>query len=244
VAIVVGDKVFIEELGICLVEECVNFKYIIVKRVEDNRHCVVTGYEIRAQRLSIPVPKTEKPIPIPKNIISIYRGVLRRCCPKFTAQHRLTLCYLADDFRTLRGFSSWYASQPFCNFTDENGNVYEIDKDMKVIGNRTYGKDYCSLIPIEINGFLKRHKIREDCCYTGVTRTQNLKLPWRACINNKHFGVKKSKSFSDKESAHLWYKEEKRALGKLVADYWEGRVEVHILDCLRNIPDEAFILRT
>lgn len=58
-------------------------------------------------------------------------------------------CSVAPEWMIFQNFATWFSQQPFAG---EQG--YELDKDLKVKGNRTYGPLTCSIIPRELNSFI------------------------------------------------------------------------------------------
>lgn len=59
-------------------------------------------------------------------------------------------CEVDESFQCFQDFAQWYEE----NLYEYDGKL-ELDKDLLVKGNRTYGKQYCCLLPKEINNALK-----------------------------------------------------------------------------------------
>lgn len=117
-----------------------------------------------------------------------------------------------------QAFAEWFDQQPFCGVAG-----YELDKDLKVRGNRIYAPEFCSLIPKELNAFISADR-RQNLHGAGVgfiklTGRYFSQIKWRG--KNKYLGT-----FDTKEEAHLAYQQARpAALNELVdALLAEGKI--------------------
>ena len=55
-------------------------------------------------------------------------------------------------------------AQPGYDLTDESGRIYQLDKDIKIRGNKDYSADACLFVPSKINSlFLISNSAQGDC---------------------------------------------------------------------------------
>ena len=77
-----------------------------------------------------------------------WSNMIRRCYAP--ANERLANTYIGCtvvvDWHCYQKFAAWYVKQPYAWLDD-----YELDKDLRVPGNKTYGPKACSIIPTSIN---------------------------------------------------------------------------------------------
>lgn len=70
----------------------------------------------------------------------------------------------------------WHNFQNFCQdilkmpYHDKEG--FELDKDLKIPGNKIYGRRFCSFVPQQINLFCTK-RVKSSALPTGVTKVGN-----------------------------------------------------------------------
>lgn len=77
----------------------------------------------------------------------VWAAMLQRCYSdddRHPAYKDCTVCY---EWQNFQSFSKWY----YDNFVDG----YDIDKDLKVFGNRVYSPSTCIFVPRAVNNFTK-----------------------------------------------------------------------------------------
>ncbi len=71
----------------------------------------------------------------------------------------------------------WQCYQLFCQdilkYKNWNTKEYQLDKDLKVIGNTVYGRKYCSFVPRVVNNFIRYYKPRRNGLPQGVYKFGN-----------------------------------------------------------------------
>lgn len=77
-----------------------------------------------------------------------WKQMLQRCYSEDSLIKHPTYigCYVASDWLLFSTFSKW--------FNDNNINGLELDKDLKIKGNKIYSPDTCLFVPHEINSLL------------------------------------------------------------------------------------------
>jgi hypothetical protein len=71
-------------------------------------------------------------------------------------------CSIVEPWYSFQNFCEWLSNEPFYG-----NSGYEIDKDLRVVGNRVYGPDTCCLIPKELNSLIGRDR-RQNSHGSGV----------------------------------------------------------------------------
>lgn len=129
-------------------------------------------------------------------------SMLKRCY-RPTGQHIKTYagCSVAEVWHSFAAFRQWLTAHP-------GWQTLEIDKDIRVAGNRVYGPDTCILIPKEVNSlFLRQDKRSDTTLPVGVHPHRNrFKARLRVHGRMTHLG-----SFSTPEEASVAYLAAKRA---------------------------------
>lgn len=76
---------------------------------------------------------------------AVWVGMLERCySTEYLNGGAYQGCYVADEWHCFKIFQEWYEAQPYCD-------IYEIDKDLLVKGNRLYSPQTCVLLPKHLN---------------------------------------------------------------------------------------------
>lgn len=117
-----------------------------------------------------------------------------------------------------QAFADWFDQQPFCEVSG-----YELDKDLKVRGNRIYAPEFCSLIPKELNAFISADR-RQNLHGAGVgfvklTGRYFSQIKWRG--KNKYLGT-----FDTKEEANSAYRQARLGILNELVDalFAEGKI--------------------
>lgn len=76
-----------------------------------------------------------------------WKSMLYRCYNEAKREEYPTYydCYVCDEWHNFQNFAEWYYKN-IPNEKDENGNVYELDKDIRVSGNKVYGPESCLFV--------------------------------------------------------------------------------------------------
>lgn len=118
--------------------------------------------------------------------------MLERC---FTNKRAVQVNNTIDEkWLNFQNFSQWYYCQ-------ENWSVnikLELDKDVKILGNRHYGPDTCCLLPREINTIYPKSYTTGGRVY--YYESDNTWKVWHHDIKGKRI----SKSFKSKIEAEKW----------------------------------------
>lgn len=142
-------------------------------------------------------------------------------------------CDILPDWHCLQNFYAWADSKPQSRYLDSEGKIWELDKDLLVKGNKTYGEQFCTFLPSEINVFLAdkpRDKMPRGVNYIRP-KTLNSKDGYIArCHMN---GVREYLGYYDTPmQAFYKYKEVKEQYAKALAEKWKHMLELAAYDAL------------
>jgi len=136
-------------------------------------------------------------------------------------------CKVCEEWHNFQNFAEWCQTQP--NFRMDG---FELDKDLKLFGNKIYGPEYCSFVPQEINCLLNDSKAMRGLCPQGVCyRKSRKKFRVRLSINNKS---KELGSYNTPEEAFKVYKNEKETHIKFMANKHKNILDIEIYNNLIN----------
>ena len=150
-----------------------------------------------------------------------WKHMLERC---YRPKHHLIHpsyrgCSVVEEWHTFSNFKAWMQTQ------DWEGK--ELDKDLKVFGNKVYGPDTCMFIPPLINTFINvptvgKYKVgvSYDHC-----RIQN-KYQARIRKYGKHYHVG---YFNTEDEAHEAYNEKRKEYMLEVAENSEPKIKKLLL---------------
>ena len=80
---------------------------------------------------------------------SVWRGMIKRCYSddSIIRTPAYSDCTVVDEWHDYSVFADWFDERSIAG--------YDLDKDLKVFGNRIYGPDTCTFVPVAINYFFK-----------------------------------------------------------------------------------------
>ena len=147
-----------------------------------------------------------------------WRDMLRRCYePNYQSRHPGYIgCSVEASWHNFQNFAQWYYSVAI------DGQNYQLDKDLKIKGNRVYSPETCLLIPQRINVLLVQNKdyrgkypIGVRACKTAVT------TPFEARLKMGNGIYHTIGYYASSEKAFYAYKEAKERLVKQVAEKYK-----------------------
>lgn len=77
-----------------------------------------------------------------------WTGILLRvyASQNLTVRENYKDCSVISEWHNFQNFAEWFYNQPFHSELN-----YEVDKDLKILGNKVYGPNTCLLIPKKLN---------------------------------------------------------------------------------------------
>lgn len=84
------------------------------------------------------------------NVYAAWQNMLRLCYDPKIQERQPTYagCSVCDEWLSFQNFAEWY-----CANYPEDGNKYQLDKDLKVLGNKVYSPETCLLVSSVVNKF-------------------------------------------------------------------------------------------
>lgn len=96
----------------------------------------------------------------------VWEGMITRCYVE-SSQHYQRYggrgVYVCDEWLNYQNFADWYLSQK--NNSKPN---FQIDKDLKIIGNKVYSPETCEIVPSRVNSLLISTNSRRGDLPVGV----------------------------------------------------------------------------
>lgn len=121
-----------------------------------------------------------------------------------------------DKQNTYRGVTvcdEWHNFQVFAKWFEENypndGSSYDIDKDLKIIGNKVYSTETCMFVSRVVNGFATDHGSARGDCLIGVYFCKSRRKFQSYCNDPSSGGRVFLGWFSDETLAHLAWRKRK-----------------------------------
>lgn len=85
----------------------------------------------------------------------LWERINARCKSSGAEQKRReTYVGVTNGFKDFQEFAEWCQHQYGYMHKDKNGYFWQLDKDLKIVGNRTYSEDTCLFVPCRINVLL------------------------------------------------------------------------------------------
>ena len=170
----------------------------------------------------------------PIRAYTLWQNMLKRC---YDDKYKLIQqtyfdCYASENFKYFPYFKDWCERQLGFNYLDNEGNIYHMDKDILVKGNKVYSEDLCVFVPREINNLFTKTNINRGNHPIGVTfisRSGKYVSTLNCCGSRKTLGY-----FNSAYEAFLCYKEAKESYIKEVAEKWKGKIDEKVYDSLLN----------
>jgi len=154
-----------------------------------------------------------------------WRGMLRRCQETWWSKHPAyigTSC--SDNFKHYSFFYEWCNQQVGFGNKDENGKLWQLDKDLLASGSRNYSEDVCVFIPQSINKLITKHEGQRGEYLIGVNWKKSNSCFIAQC-NGRETGRKHIGCFQTQEEAFLAYKTFKEAYIKEIAEQYKLQLD-------------------
>ena len=105
-------------------------------------------------------------------IYTAWSGMIRRCYSPKAQEYRPTYkgCLVALEFHNFQNFAKWVLEQ---EPRFEMRTWLDLDKDLKVPGNKIYSPDTCLLVNYRLNVLFTGHKSDQRHLQLGVTENGN-----------------------------------------------------------------------
>jgi hypothetical protein len=173
-----------------------------------------------------------------------WSAVLERCHPDYKIK-RPTYegCTVDPRWIYFSSFKEWMQGK--------NWEKLQLDKDLKVLGNKVYGPNTCEFVPSWVNSLVVDNLHRRSDLPLGVNRCDSKMNPYRAQVSqvvnnkNKHLGC-----FPTPEIAHSMWQLGKAEQIEIALERYKqqdcylpqiGQSLSYIADKLRSFADEGIL---
>ena len=125
-----------------------------------------------------------------------WSSMLSRCYDeKFKTKHPTYKdCICSDNFKQYTYFYEWCEQQKGFNTFDENGNIFELDKDLLFKENKLYSEYTCVFLPKEVNALVTWYKDykNENDMYIKEYTLLTLAEKWKDKIDERAYQALKN----------------------------------------------------
>ena len=169
-----------------------------------------------------------------KTLRKLWHKMFERSYNKKSLENNPTYtgCSVSLNFSDYQYFKDWCVNQTGFNSVDLRGNVFHLDKDILVKGNKVYSEATCCFVPKEINGFYtKANKIRGLFAIGVYFDKRSQKFIAGLSIEGKY---KILGQYDNEWSAFIAYKQAKENRAKELAEKWRGQIDNRVYEKLIN----------
>ena len=164
----------------------------------------------------------------------LWQSMLERCFSEKYQTHKPTYkgCNVSDNFLNYSFFYDWCHKQIGFGNIDDKGRSWCLDKDLLLVGNKTYSETACVFVPHEINSFFIDCGNARGEYPIGVYFHKRVgKYVARCWVNGKqeHLGY-----FNTPEEAFAAYKPFKENLCKQLALKWKDEIDERLFNAMMN----------
>ena len=165
---------------------------------------------------------------------ALWQSMLNRCFSEKYQTRKPTYkgCSVSDNFLNYSFFYDWCQEQVGFGNIDENGRYWHLDKDLLLIGNKTYSETACVFVPHEINSFFIDSGAIRGEYHVGVCfHKAKGKFQAYCNVNGKpqYLGY-----FNTPQEAFDVYKPFKEALCKQLALKWQPEIDQRLFEAMMN----------
>lgn len=135
-----------------------------------------------------------------------WHGMLMRCYyePVISKHKTYIGCTVCDDWHDFQKFANWY----YENYPDDEFK-YDLDKDLKVIGNKVYSPETCLFVRQGVNKFVMDAGAARGQFMIGVTFEERTGRFVSVCSEPSTGRQRKVGRFSTEVEAHLAWRKRK-----------------------------------
>ena len=164
----------------------------------------------------------------------LWYSMLQRCCSDNSKKKRPTYegCEVSENFKSYEYFYEWCNEQIGFN-NDGNGNLFQLDKDLLIKGNKVYSESTCVFIPSEINSLLTKRGASRGEHLIGVYWDKAHKA-FKAQVNKSKGKREYLGCFNTEIEAFNAYKQAKEAFVKEQANVWKSQIDDRAYEALMN----------
>ena len=163
---------------------------------------------------------------------SLWQSMLSRCFSEKYQTHKPTYkgCNVSDNFLNYSFFYDWCHKQTGFGNIDDKGRSWCLDKDLLLVGNKTYSETSCVFVPQEINlFFIDSGNARGDYPLGVYFHKASGKFQAQCKVNSKqqYLGY-----FNTPQEAFAVYKHFKEDLCKQLALKWQSEIDERLFNVM------------
>ena len=164
----------------------------------------------------------------------LWKSMLNRC---FSEEYQTRYptykgCNVSDNFLNYSYFYDWCHEQVGFGKVDDKGRIWCLDKDLLLIGNKTYSETTCVFVPQEVNKFFTDcGNARGDYPVGVCFHKASGKFNAYCAVNGK---PKQLGYFDTPQEAFVVYKPFKEALCKQLALKWQPEIDHRVFEVMMN----------
>ncbi len=156
-------------------------------------------------------------------------GMFDRCYGAREQAHGSTYlgCTVSAEWHNFQSFAEWFYRQP-----NSEAKGFQLDKDLRVFGSRSYSQSNCSFVPCEINTLLTDSNGSRGEYDQGVSyHKKKGKFQAKISVKNKriYLGL-----YSTHEQASEAYKKAKEENVKSMAEEYKNQLHPQVYENLMN----------
>ena len=143
------------------------------------------------------------------------------------------VCTVDEEWHNFQNYYHWYVENLREYNVDEKPS---IDKDLLIIGNKSYGPDKCVMLPMKLNNFIAHINTNKKSVYPpGVSYVSNKKNKYRAYSSNQitnkndYLG-----SYSTPEEAFWAFIQHKNQMAISLANKYDGLISSKAIEALKE----------
>ena len=165
---------------------------------------------------------------------NLWLNMLKRCFNEKEQTRFPTYkgCSVSDNFLCYSFFYDWCHKQTGFGNIDDKGRSWCLDKDLLLVGNKTYSETSCVFVPQEINlFFIDSGNARGDYPLGVSFHKASVKFVAHCAVNSKqqHLGL-----FNTQQEAFAVYKPFKENLCKQLALKWQSEIDERLFNTMMN----------
>lgn len=134
-------------------------------------------------------------------------------------------CSVCNEWHNFQVFAEWFYQQP-----NHDKQGFHLDKDLIILGNRTYSPDACSFVPQEINKVLSDCRVKRGQWPAGVYKNKGF---WKASIringSKEYLGI-----YRTPDEAYNVYKQAKEKYVREQAEKYKDVIHPTVYQNLKN----------
>lgn len=227
----IGD-LFNTKYGACKVIDYIDFNNVTIKFIKTKSVRVVNADKLRRGNIkdyhipnvcSVGYLGTGKYDRTNIKLYYIWYGMLTRCYSKKYQSKYPTYkgCVVVDRWHNFQLFCQDIVKMP--NYSKKG---FELDKDLRKLGNKTYGPAYCSFVPQQINAIFGSSTKENKTGHLGIKRSKSRVKPYILTI--KRNGVTYTKTFCSPKKAYKYYLKLRLKHVHTVAEKYKTKLHVDV----------------